>query len=195
MLGGAGNSNDNFSSFFMGGRFAPATNSYGLFSQIANSTTITNTTSETSLIGNGVGTLSVPANVFNVGDSFRADMSGILSSLNNANLTIKVKSNGVLLATSGIQTLPSTSSDIWELSLAFTIRNIGGAGTAEILTIGQFYDIKQSNNQQQGFAFQSSNITTFNTTISNSLEITATWGSASSSNSIYSNLFVLTKVY
>lgn len=186
---------NSFSSFIWGSGVVPSTNSYGLYSQISDSTPITNTIIESSLIGNGVGTLSVGRDIFKVGDSFRADLSGILSSLNNANLTINVKSNGVILATSGVQTLPNTSNDIWELSLAFTIRKIGGAGTAEILTIGQFYDIKKSNSQQQGFAFESKNSTTFETTSTNTLEITAQWGSASASNSIYSNLFVLTKVY
>jgi len=189
------NCENQFYSAFTGGKPIPSSNAFGLFSQTSNSTPITNTITESSLIGSGVGTLSVGANLFRIGDSFRADLSGILSSLNNATITINVKSNGVILATSLVQTLSATSNSIWELALAFTIRRIGGAGTAQILTIGQFYDIKKSNSQQTGFAFDSENITTFDTTISNSLEITAKWGSASASNSIFSNLFVLTKVF
>ena len=48
----------------------PAPLVYGLYSQTANSTIIINTTIESTLIGTGVGTLSVPANGFIVGDSF-----------------------------------------------------------------------------------------------------------------------------
>ncbi len=55
-------------------------NSYGLFAQTANSTIITGTTTESTLINGGVGTLSVPANGFQIGDSFRADFGGLLSS-------------------------------------------------------------------------------------------------------------------
>ena len=170
-------------------------NTYGLYSQTSNSTPITNTTTETTLIGSGVGTLSVPANGFKVGDSFRADFGGILSSLNNATLNIRVKTGAVSLATSGIQTLPSTSNSIFLLTLNFTIRAIGGPGVASIVTLGTFYDIKQSNDQQQGFSFNFVNNTTFDTTVSNTLDVTAQWGAASNSNSIYSDIFVLNKIY
>lgn len=170
-------------------------NTYGLYSQTSNSTIITNTTNETTLIGSGVGTLSVPANGFKVGDSFRADFGGMLSSLNNATLNIRVKTGAVSLSTSGIQSLPSTSNDIWLLTLNFTIRAIGGPGVASIVTLGTFYDIKASNNQQQGFSFNTVNNTTFDTTIPNTLDVTAQWGAASNSNSIYSDIFVLNKIY
>ena len=55
--------------------------------------------------------------------------------------------------------------------------------------------IKQSNNQQQGFSFTTVNNTTFDTTIANTLDVTLQWGSASASNSIYSDIFVLNKIY
>jgi hypothetical protein len=168
---------------------------YGLFAQTGNSTPITNTTVERTLIDSGVGTLSVPANGFKVGDSFRADFAGTLSSLNNAQLTIRVKTGTVVLGTSGAQTLPSTSADVWLLSLNFTVRAIGGPGVSSIVTVGTFYDIKASNNQQQGFSFNTVNNTTFDTTIANTLDVTAQWGAASASNSIYSDIFVLNKIY
>lgn len=174
--------------------YAPG-NAYGLYAQTANSTPITNTTAETTLINGGVGTLSVPANGFRVGDSFRADFGGILNSLNNATLIIRVKTGAVSLSTSGIQTLPLTTNSIWLLSLNFTIRAIGGPGVASIVTLGTFYDIKQSNSQQQGFSFNTVNNTTFDTTVSNTLDVTAQWGAASTSNSIYSDIFVLNKIY
>jgi len=174
--------------------YAPG-NVYGLFSQTANSTSITNTTTETSLIGLGIGSLSVPANGFNIGDSFRADFGGVLSSLNNATLNIRVKTGAVSLSTSGVQTLPASTDSIWLLTLNFTIRSIGGPGVASIVTLGTFYDIKTSNNQQQGFSFNTVNNTTFDTTIPNTLGVTAQWGAASTSNSIYSDIFVLNKIY
>jgi hypothetical protein len=168
---------------------------YGLFAQTGNSAIITNTTVESTLIDSGVGTLSVPANGFKVGDSFRADFGGILSSLNNAQITIRVKTGSVILSTSGAQTLPSTSNDVWLLSLNFTVRAIGGPGVASIVTLGTFYEIKASNSQQQGFSFNTVNNTTFDTTVANTLDVTAQWGAASASNSIYSDIFVLNKIY
>ena len=46
----------------------PSTLNYGLFAQTSTSTPVTNTTTETSLLDGGVGSLTVPANGFNVGD-------------------------------------------------------------------------------------------------------------------------------
>ena len=43
----------------------------GLFSQTSDSVTVSGTTSETTIIGGGIGSLSVPSNGFSVGDSFR----------------------------------------------------------------------------------------------------------------------------
>ncbi len=61
----------------------PTSLNYGLFAQTANSAIITNTTTETSLINGGVGTLTVPANGFSVGDSFRAVFGGLVNANNN----------------------------------------------------------------------------------------------------------------
>lgn len=168
---------------------------YGLFAQTGNNVTITDTTAESSLIDIGVGTLTVDADGFQEGDSFQGSMMGIFSSLNNARITFRVKSDTVILADSGIQTLPLTNNSVFLLTLNFTIRRKGAAGEAEIVTYGTFYDIKQSNSQQQGFSFYSINSTTFDTTISNTLDVTVEWGGASISNSIHPDIFVLNKTF
>jgi hypothetical protein len=168
---------------------------YGLFAQTGNSTPITNTTTETTLLDGGIGTLSVPANGFKVGDSFRADLGGNLSTTNNHTIQIKVKSGSVILADSGIQTLPTITNAVWSLSINFTIRALGGAGVGSIVTLGNFLHIKSSNATSEGFAFNTVNSTTFNTTISNTLDITAQWGQASASDNIYTDTFVLNKIF
>ncbi len=53
------------------GDWVTHSNTQGLFAQTGNSTIISGTTVESTLINGGVGTLSVPANGFQVGDSFR----------------------------------------------------------------------------------------------------------------------------
>lgn len=168
---------------------------YGLFAQTANDVTITDTIAESSIIARGVGTLSVAADGFQVGDSFTGTMMGIFSSLNNARITFRVKSDTVILADSGIQTLPLTNNSVFLLTLNFTIRRVGSAGNAEIVTYGTFYDIKQSNSQQQGFSFYYLENTHFDTTISNTLDVTVEWGGASPSNSIHPDIFVLNKTF
>ena len=167
----------------------------GLFAQTANSTPITNTTVETSLINGGVGTLTVPANGFQVGDSFRVVTAGILNATNNQTIRIRVKSGSVVLLDSTAQPISNITNDVFSLNIDFTIRQLGAAGVASIVSLGTFHYTKTSNATTQGFAFNVVNSTTFNTTISNTLDITVQWGAASTSNSIFSDIFVLNKTY
>jgi hypothetical protein len=173
----------------------PGPTVYGLFAQTGDSVPVSATTVETSIINGGVGTLSVPSSGFSIGDSFRANFGGLLSSKNNDTLRIRIKAGSVVLGDSGIQTMPSATNDVWELTINFTIRNIGSAGVASIVTLGTFHSTKQSNNTPIGFAFNTINNTTFDTTISNTLDVTAEWSSNSPLNSIYSDIFVLNKIY
>ena len=174
--------------------YAPG-NTYGLYAQTANSTPISGTTAESSLINGGVGTLSVPANGFKVGDSFRAIMAGVLNVDNNQTLRIRVKAGSIVLLDSGLQSISNITNDVFSLNIDFTIRQIGGAGTASIASLGVFNYTKTVNGTVEGFSFNTINNTTFSTTISNTLVITAQWGSTSINNSIYSDIFVLNKTY
>jgi hypothetical protein len=173
----------------------PATN-FGLFAQTANSTIITNTTVESSLINGGVGTLSVPANGFQVGDSFRAVFGGVMNANNNQNITIRVKAGSIILLDSGLQNLGSSIiNDVWSLNIDFTIRALGAAGVASIVTLGTFHYTKTNNASVQGFGFNTVNNTTFDTTSSNTLNVTVQWQNASAGNNIYSDIFILNKTY
>ncbi len=174
---------------------APFPTVYGLFSQTGNSVTISGTTSELSVIDGGVGTLSVPANGFRVGDSFRADFGGLLSAKNGDDIRIKVKTGSVILADSGLQNMTTSVDDVWQLSINFTIRSLGVAGVASIVALGVFHTTKQSNGSQGGFAFNTVNSTTFDTTVSNTIEVTAQFSSSDPANKIYSDIFVLNKIY
>lgn len=171
------------------------TGNYGLFAQTSDSTPITSTIVESDLLGTGVGTLSVPANGFSVGDSFSANISGLMSAKNNDSITIRIKSGSVILADSGALSLPSITNQSFNLIIDFTIRNIGSSGVASIVTFGQINVLKLASGTQQGFGFNDVNNTTFDTTIANTLDITAEWSSNSNLNSIYSNFFVLNKIY
>lgn len=174
---------------------APFPTVYGLFSQTGNSAVVSATTIETTIIDGGVGTLSVPANGFQIGDSFRVIMGGVINAGNNEDIQIRIKSNTVVLADSGMQNLIGSSNDIWVLQIEFTIRSIGSAGAASIVTLGVFTTHKTSNNTSSGFSFNTVNNSTFDTTIDNTLDITVEWDTNSGSNSIYSDIFVLNKIY
>jgi len=147
-------------------------------------------------INGGVGTLTVPANGFTVGDSFRVLMGGVVNAANNQTIRIKVKAGSVILLDSGIQGLTSAvTNDIWSLNVDFTIRQIGAAGVASIASLGRFSYVKTNNGAVEGFGFNTVNGGTFDTTISNTLDITVTWGSNNAGNSIYSDVFILNKTF
>jgi len=170
--------------------------SVGLFAQTDDSVPVSGTTAETSIINGGVGSLSVPANGFSIGDSFKADLSGLFSAANNQTIRIRVMSGSVVLIDSGVQSLTnSISNDIFTLSLDFTIRQTGAAGVASIAAFGRFFYLKTNNSSTQGFGMNTVNNTTFNTTINNTLDVTVQWGSNNAGNSIYTDVFVLSRIY
>jgi hypothetical protein len=174
---------------------APFPTVYGLFAQTGNSITVSGTTTESTLIDGGLGTLSVPANGFSVGDSFRADFAGILNAANNQTIRVRVKTGSVILLDSGIQPITNITNDVWGLSINFTVRQIGVAGVASIVSLGAFHYTKTSNGTVEGFSFNTVNNTTFDTTVNNTLDVTVQWGSTAIGNSIYSDIFVLNKIY
>ena len=174
---------------------APYPTVYGLFSQTADSIAVSGTTSEGSIIGTGVGTLNVPANGFSVGDSFNVAVMGHLSSKNNDTLTFRIKTDSIVLGTIGPITMSQSTNKHFDLQLYFTIRAIGVAGVASILSGGQFNNSKDASFTFEGADYTNINNTTFDTTISNTLDITAQWSSSDVQNSIYSEILVLNKIY
>lgn len=175
------------------GATAPTT--YGLYAQTALSTLITNTITETSLVGTGVGSLTVPANFFSVGDSFTAKMCGPLSCANNETIHIRVKSNGVTIADAGVFQMKIATNKFFELIMDFTVTKIGAAGVAELFTNGQYSYNHNTQGEIAGNNFALTSNTVFDTTINNVLSITAEWGLAKTANKIQSQIFVLTKTY
>jgi hypothetical protein len=168
---------------------------YGLFSQTSNGSTVTNTTTETSIVGTGVGTLSVPSNGFSIGDSFLGRIIGHISSRNNDTIRIKVKSGTAILGDTGLITMPQTTSKHFTIDLNFTVRTLGAAGVASIITGIVFTYSKDASNAFEGDDSSIINNTTFDTTSSNILDVTVEWGAADALNSIYSEYFTLNKVY
>jgi len=148
---------------------------YGLFSQTGTTTVITGTTEQT-MVNGGVGTLTVGANQFQVGDSFDATFSGLITNTNNHTVRFRVEADSVILADSGVISIAANTAAVFYLQLNFVIRAIGGAGTASIYTVGAFQTSKTSNASLEGFGFDDLNNTTFDTTISNTLDVTLQFG-------------------
>jgi hypothetical protein len=168
---------------------------YGLYSQTGNSVTVSGTTSETSIVGLGVGTLTVPANGFSVGDSFVLRMYGDIGAQNGNTLTIQVKSGSVVLATTGAISMPSVTDSHFNFEVGFTIRSLGGAGIGSISSSGTFTFTQNASGSLEAAQFSTINNTTFDTTSSNTLDITAQFNTTNTSNFIYTEFFVLNKIY
>ena len=174
--------------------YFPST-SYGLFAQTTSSIPASGITKK-SIIGTGVGTLSVPANAFKVGDSFTTASDGLLTSISSATLHIHVETlAGVILADTGIITMASATNKPWLLSLYFTIRTLGGVGVASISSGGLFSYIRNGGTQFEGYVLSQINSTTFDTTISNTLVVVVQWNTNNVTNTIQSFNFILQKVY
>jgi hypothetical protein len=147
------------------------------------------------LIDGGVGTLTIPANGFQIGDSFNAYFSGQITSGNNQQISITIMAGAITLAASGTITLPSTTDKNWELYITFTIRAIGAPGTASIATSGTFFFNKDASNSPESVGFFSENNTTFDTTISSTLEVNVQWLTVNPLNTIHTDLFNLYRIY
>lgn len=149
----------------------------GLFSQTVdvNFTAVTSPDTQ-QMIGVGAGTLTIPANGFQIGDSFHLKCGGIKSNGNGNTIQIKLMSGAVILVDTGAISLPGLSGAPWELEADFTIRTLGGAGVASLNSNGQltFTDA----GVYEGFGFNSLNNTTFDTTVINTLTMDITQSNA-----------------
>lgn len=177
----------------------PVSNAFGLFTQIGNSIPVTSGAG--SIIGAGipVAGLTVPANTFKIGDSYRLSMHGHVSCDPNQDINITVRSTGaspVVLAQTGIVTLPATSDEHFEVKIDFTIRALGdlvGPAFGSVASAGQFTYTKTASGDFGGVGF--SQIVNLDTTVANTLSIEAEWITGGGGNSIYTELLTLSKMY
>jgi hypothetical protein len=174
----------------------PTSVNYGLFSQTATSTLIVNTTAERNLYGTGVGSRTIPANTLLTGSSLNIRMTGALGSLAAATLEVKVAtSTGVVLANTGPITMSAATGKQWSLDMDLTVQQAGVAETAIATTATRFSYNKDANNTPELLSSEIQSDGDFDTTVPNTIVITAKWGAASASNYIYCGMFNLTKTY
>jgi hypothetical protein len=122
-------------------------------------------------------------------------MCGILSVPNNDEITLKVKSGATILASTGLISFASATSNVWNLDITFVVRALGVAGVAQLQTHFVFSYEENSADKFISKGVDILNNTVFDTTVINILDITATWNQTSLSDSIYSTTFNLNKVF
>ena len=169
----------------------------GIFAGTADSLTLTASTVEQSILPTAfVGTVSVPPNGFQIGDSFHCVLSGDFGSNNSDTLTIRLKGGptSTIILASLVVPLNNSSASSFEVEIDFQLRNIGGAGVADICSNFDFtYNQSGGGGAFVGERGTFQNNTTFDTTLLNTLEITAQFSSASASNTIKTIVSKLSK--
>jgi hypothetical protein len=167
---------------------------YGLAALTTNALPVANTTTALTLLnGTIAGTLTLLPDSLVVGDSFKLSLAGIITSVPSNDISISIKTlDGIVLAEFvNLSIGPSVSNSRWNLEATLTVRAIGAASTAAIATSAIF----SSNFNAGSTLFGSVNSTTFDTTIANTLVVTAKWATASLTSFIYTQTFTLNKVY
>jgi hypothetical protein len=155
-----------------------------IYAGTASGVLITATTVETSLLPTaGVGSLTVGAGQFKVGDSFAVVLAGTIGTQNGNNLTLRWKSNGATIATQVIP-LVGVVGQHFEIEIDYVILATGGAGVASIATNWDFTYSDSGAGQFRGDRYCYIDNTTFNTTVANTLGLTATFSTASANNRI-----------
>lgn len=149
------------------------------------SATVANTTSETSIIGTGVGTLTLPANTLSVGRQVHMHLFGYLGTTGTPTLRIRWKAGSTVLADTTAQTLSaSISGNEWfEAFLDLTCRSVGVTGT--VIGQGMFrYHLGAGAAGTDMLEALNTSPVTLDTTATQALDVTAQWGTANASNTI-----------
>lgn len=155
------------------------------FTQLS-TVTVSNTVSELTLIGSGMGSLTFPANFFTVGKTLRIIGSGFHSSVSNPNITIKVKLNSTTILDTGTTASHADVNSEFTITGDICFRTVGQSGTV----FSQGIYIEVGPNVQTGDMVNLTPIS-IDTTVAQTLNITAQWGTAALNNSInLTNLIV-----
>lgn len=157
-----------------------------IFTQTADKT-VTNTVTETSIVGTGVGGLTLPANFFVAGKTIRVTMSGVYSTVavTGDTVTVKIKYGSTVLASKATTALVTGGTNLaWFSDALITCRTTGTTGTVQV-SGGVRYQIAGSaiveDELNNGAA-----TTTLNTTTSNLFDVTITHSAANASNTVKS---------
>jgi hypothetical protein len=144
--------------------------------------TVSNTTTPTTLIPTVTGTVTMPANGFEVGRTWKFTASGIFSTdlaAATASMTITVEVGGTVYATCATGNLPVLLTDKgWRLEGEITCRTTGAGGTAFTQAILYVQDATYYMNWGTNAATNG-----LDTTVTKAFDIKAQWGEAKAGDS------------
>ncbi len=148
-----------------------------LFTQTAD-VTVGDSGAELTLLGAGVGTLTLFSDFFKVGKSIRIRMRGYVSDTGTPNFTLNIKLGNTIVLTTGTVSFSGTiSNNQWFVEAIITCRSIGIGGT--VMSQGSF---QEEPDNRAGMVNLSP--VGIDTTIPLTIDATFQWGTGSPSNTI-----------
>lgn len=140
--------------------------------------TVANSTTETTVIGTGEGSLTFQKNSLAVGKTFKVTALGYYSNTSTPTLTVKLKAGSTVLLSSGaITTTASASNRAFKFEGIVTVYSLGASGT-----VRGGGKVEEVGSATTGIAGTSA--VTVDTTANQTLNLTVQWGTANSSNTI-----------
>lgn len=158
-----------------------------LFSSTATQT-VAATVAETTIVGSGSGSLTLPANYLTVGRMIRFSIRGLYSTptLSLGNIAIKIKLGGTTLATGTANALAATATNIGFVGeVLITCRTTGASGTVIIMG-GLVYGVGGNLAPLALDINNGTSTTTLDTTGTLTFDCTVTWSNNTAGNSVSS---------
>lgn len=152
-----------------------------LFSQ-SESKVVANTTTETTLTNTGSGKLSFGSNELGSGKVLRVSAAGVFSTTGTPSLQFKLKLGATtILDSTAINAPNGVTNELWILDVLVSIRSIGSSGS--IFSQG-VVKLTSGATTAQIEKLLNTSAATIDTTAALTIDLTATWGTASASNTI-----------
>jgi len=162
-----------------------------IFTQTA-SATVGNTTTETTMVGTGVGVTLLPANFWVAGKTIRLKMYGHISCTALDTASIRVKVGSVTVASSIGDAFPVTlTNSLFIGELIMTCRTTGATGTIFVQGSTTIYAASSADMTVYGRQIVTTSAVTIDTTATGQLNVTYQWSDARAGNTITSTNSVI----
>ena len=149
------------------------------FSQ-TNVVTVNSTSAETTILGTGIGTLTLAANQLQAGDVIRFTLSGY-GQRSSGNVTIRVKLGGTTIVATATAAPSWAANGMFRRNAEITVNTIGATGTATGQGMSTFYT---TNILAPQMGMMSTAATTIDTTGTLAVDATIQWSTGALGNTV-----------
>jgi hypothetical protein len=154
--------------------------SSGLYS-VTSTATVASTTTETTILGSVSGTKTLPTNLFTSGKKVTVRVTGTVGSTGSPTLNLKLKFGATTIAETTAQTIDVAGPRRFEVEFEVTCRSTGASGTLQAGGAFRYFDTATS---EKAWEIAENLVSSFNTTTTHAVDVTATWGTSNAANTI-----------